>query len=109
VAFTSGISFEVQFAPGLKTALFGKFCFIVLPRYLISCFRSGANLLVSLSFFKITGGEGLFLAVLHGTGTVWMQSLPFSRMADRIIQSAPSAGGKRVGEGSMLTGRFGGE
>mmetsp|Transcript_18182 Transcript_18182/g.33740 ORF Transcript_18182/g.33740 Transcript_18182/m.33740 type:complete len:116 (-) Transcript_18182:588-935(-) len=53
------------------------------------------------------GGEGLFLAVLKGTGTVWMQSLPFSRMADRIIQSAPSAGGRRVGEGSALTGRVG--
>jgi uncharacterized protein (AIM24 family) len=55
------------------------------------------------------GGEGLFLAVLKGTGTIWMQSLPFSRMADRIIQSAPSAGGRRVGEGSALTGRVGGK
>lgn len=55
------------------------------------------------------GGEGLFLAVLKGTGTVWMQSLPFSRMADRIIQSAPSAGGRRVGEGSRLTGGVGGK
>lgn len=54
------------------------------------------------------GGEGMFLAVLKGTGTVWMQSLPFSRMADRIIQSAPSAGGSRVGEGNRLTGGVGG-
>ena len=54
------------------------------------------------------GGEGLFLATLQGSGTVWMQSLPFSRMADRIIQSAPSAGGRRVGEGNRLTGGFGG-
>lgn len=53
------------------------------------------------------GGEGLFLATLQGTGTVWMQSLPFSRLADRIIQSAPSAGGRRTDEGSMLTGRTG--
>lgn len=64
-------------------------------------------------FFKTIhsckGGEGLFLAVLKGTGTVYLQSLPFSRMADRIIQSAPSAGGRRVGEGSALTGRFGGK
>jgi len=52
------------------------------------------------------GGEGLFLAVLKGTGTVWMQSLPFSRMADRIIQSAPSAGGSNVGEGSQLTSQL---
>ena len=57
----------------------------------------------------IAGGEGLFLATLQGTGTVWMQSLPFSRMADRIIQSAPSAGGRRVGEGNRLTGGFGGK
>lgn len=56
----------------------------------------------------IFGGEGLFLATLQGHGTVWMQSLPFSRMADRIVQSAPSAGGKRVGEGNRLTGGFGG-
>jgi len=44
------------------------------------------------------GGEGLFLAVLKGTGTVWMQSLPFSRMADRIVK----ASGKQVGEGSVI-------
>ncbi|QBF84461.1 TIGR00266 family protein [Shewanella maritima] len=36
------------------------------------------------------GGEGLFLATLSGHGTVWLQSLPFSRMADRIIAHAPS-------------------
>lgn len=54
------------------------------------------------------GGEGMFLAVLKGTGTVWMQSLPFSRMADRIVQSAPSLGGSRVGEGNRLTGGVGG-
>ncbi len=48
------------------------------------------------------GGEGLFLATLRGTGTVYLQSLPFSRMADRIIQHAPAAGGSRKGEGSIL-------
>lgn len=50
------------------------------------------------------GGEGLFLATLQGTGTVWMQSMPFSRLADRILAAAPSAGGTRVGEGSILGG-----
>lgn len=50
------------------------------------------------------GGEGLFLATLRGTGTVWLQSLPFSRLADRILANAPSAGGKRTGEGSVLGG-----
>ena len=50
------------------------------------------------------GGEGLFLAVLRGHGTVYLQSLPFSRLADRIIASAPAAGGSSKGEGSMLGG-----
>jgi uncharacterized protein (TIGR00266 family) len=40
------------------------------------------------------GGEGLFLATLKGTGKVWLQSLPFSRLADRVMASAPSHGGK---------------
>ena len=48
------------------------------------------------------GGEGLFLATLKGTGTVYLQSLPFSRMADRIIQHAPSMGGSSKGEGSVF-------
>ncbi|MBD3320797.1 MAG: TIGR00266 family protein [Chitinivibrionales bacterium] len=48
------------------------------------------------------GGEGLFLATVRGKGTVYLQSLPFSRMADRIIRHAPRAGGSRKGEGSVL-------
>ncbi len=52
------------------------------------------------------GGEGLFLATLKGTGTVWIQSLPFSRLADRILAHAPKVGGKSMGEGSVL-GKFG--
>lgn len=52
------------------------------------------------------GGEGLFLATLTGTGLVLLQSLPFSRMADRILAHAPSAGGSSKGEGSIL-GRLG--
>jgi uncharacterized protein (TIGR00266 family) len=52
------------------------------------------------------GGEGLFLATLRGKGLVLLQSLPFSRMADRILSHAPSAGGSRKGEGSIL-GRLG--
>ena len=47
-------------------------------------------------------GEGIFLATLNGTGTVYLQSLPFSRLADRILAHAPSVGGKRKGEGSVL-------
>jgi uncharacterized protein (TIGR00266 family) len=48
------------------------------------------------------GGEGLFLATLRGTGTVWMQSLPFSRLADRIMEHMPKQGGSSRGEGSVL-------
>ena len=48
------------------------------------------------------GGEGLFLATLQGRGKVMLQSLPFSRMADRILEHAPKAGGSRTGEGSIL-------
>lgn len=50
------------------------------------------------------GGEGLFLATLRGHGRVWIQSLPFSRLADRIIAHAPRLSGKDQGEGSMIGG-----
>jgi uncharacterized protein (TIGR00266 family) len=53
---------------------------------------------------SIFGGEGLFFAKLEGPGTVYVQSLPFSRLANRIIASAPKAGGKSRGEGSILGG-----
>jgi len=74
-AFSSGVSYDIQAAGGLKSMFFG--------------------------------GEGIFLATLSGTGVVLLQSLPFSRMADRIIQHAPKAGGDRKGEGSLL-GALGG-
>ena len=47
------------------------------------------------------GGEGVFFAVLRGPGRVWLQSLPFSRLAGRMLQAAPQRGGRR-GEGSVL-------
>jgi uncharacterized protein (AIM24 family) len=50
------------------------------------------------------GGEGLFYAMLTGPGRVWLQSLPFSRMADRIYKAAPAAGGSRREGGSILGG-----
>jgi len=52
----------------------------------------------------IFGGEGLFFATLRGPGHVWLQSLPLSRLANRIVLSAPAAGGARRGEGSILGG-----
>ncbi|HET8656887.1 MAG TPA: TIGR00266 family protein [Longimicrobiaceae bacterium] len=48
------------------------------------------------------GGEGLFFVRMTGPGRVVLQTLPFSRMADRIIAAAPRAGGERKGEGSVL-------
>jgi uncharacterized protein (AIM24 family) len=56
---------------------------------------------IKTAFF---GGEGLFFAVLTGPGRVWIQSLPFSRLAGRIYKSLPRVGGSRKGEGSILGG-----
>jgi len=50
------------------------------------------------------GGEGLFFAALTGPGRAWLQSLPLSRMADRIYKAAPAARGGRREEGSILGG-----
>ncbi len=50
------------------------------------------------------GGEGLFFATLRGPGRIWLQSLPFSRMADRIFAASPKAGGSAREEGSVLGG-----
>lgn len=50
----------------------------------------------------IFGGEGLFYATLRGPGKIWLQSLPLSRLANRIILSAPAAGGRSADQGSLL-------
>ena len=50
------------------------------------------------------GGEGLFFATLRGPGHVWLQSLPFSRMADRIVAASRRTGKGGKGEGSLLGG-----
>lgn len=55
----------------------------------------------------IFGGEGLFLATLKGTGTVWLQSLPFSRLANRILEHAPRAGGSSTEQGGGVMGGIG--
>lgn len=52
----------------------------------------------------VFGGEGLFFATLKGPGIVYIQSLPFSRLAERVWASAPKGGGKDKGEGSILGG-----
>ncbi len=67
VAFQPTVEFDIQFAGGIKSALFG--------------------------------GEGLFFAVLRGPGRVWLQSLPLSRMADRLAAAVPGLrrGGREEG------------
>jgi uncharacterized protein (TIGR00266 family) len=50
----------------------------------------------------IFGGEGIFFAKLTGPGKVWIQSLPFSRLAGRMLQAAPGRGRNAKGEGSLL-------
>ena len=50
------------------------------------------------------GGEGLFFATLRGPGKVWLQSLPFSRLAGRIVAAAPGMGRRGREEGSVLGG-----
>jgi uncharacterized protein (TIGR00266 family) len=63
------------------------------------------------------GGEGLFFARLTGPGTVWLQSLPFSRLASRVFAAAPQMGGRReeaglgglIPAGGVLGGILGGD
>jgi uncharacterized protein (TIGR00266 family) len=50
----------------------------------------------------IFGGEGLFFATLRGPGKVFLQSLPLSRLAQRLVSAAPQSGNPRRGEGSVL-------
>ncbi|MBZ5202227.1 TIGR00266 family protein [Planomicrobium chinense] len=53
------------------------------------------------------GGEGLFFATLRGPGSVWVQSLPFSRLASRVFAAAPqNPAGRSQGEGSITGGLF---
>jgi len=56
---------------------------------------------IKTAFFS---GEGLFYATLTGPGKVWLQSLPLSRLADRIYKAMPSTTGSRKEEGSILGG-----
>ncbi len=50
------------------------------------------------------GGEGLFLASISGHGRVWLQTLPFARLAERVVRNTRSIGGKSTCEGSILGG-----
>src|SRR6185369_8801469 len=70
------------------------------------CAAKGVS--IGIAFTKrfgagLFGGEGLFFATLRGPGRIWLQSLPFSRLAGRIYSAAPQRGGRRE-EGSVLGG-----
>ena len=76
-------------------------CIVALEKSVKFDIRQAGNVKTALF-----GGEGLFFATLHGPGKIWLQSLPFSRLAGRMLQAAPQRGGSR-GEGSIL-GSLGG-
>ncbi len=64
-------------------------------------FQSGIDYDIGMSGglrSMLFGGEGMFLANLRGHGTVWLQSMPLSRLADRILEHAPGIGGAEKGE-----------
>ena len=91
-----GMLTEMQLAPG-QTLRVDTGCLVALQpsvNYDIQ-FVGG----VKTAFF---GGEGLFFATLTGPGHVWLQSLPLSRLADRIGKAIPGIGRGRKGEGSVL-------
>lgn len=97
VAYTPNVSFEIQYVGKIKTALFGG---------------------EGLFFAKLTGGASGGMSHNGSGGTVWLQSLPFSRLASRVFAAAPQRGGSReegsilgaVGGGALLGGGlFGGD
>lgn len=73
----------------------------------IAAFTLGVDFdLISAGSVKsmLFGGEGVFFARLRGPGKVWIQSMPFARLAGRVIAAAMPMGGQNRGEGSVLGG-----
>lgn len=94
----SGTIIEKELAPG-ETLRVDTGCLVAMTKDVIYDIQLAGGIKTSLF-----GGEGLFLTTLTGPGKVWIQSLPFSRLADRIFAAAPKAGGARREEGSLLGG-----
>ena len=91
-----GMLTEMQLAPG-QTLRVDTGCLVALqPSVTYDVQLVGG---VKTALF---GGEGLFFATLTGPGHVWLQSLPLSRLADRIAKAIPGIGRGRKGEGSVL-------
>jgi uncharacterized protein (AIM24 family) len=91
-----GMLTEMQLGPG-ETLRVDTGCLVALQPSVSYDIQLVGN--VKTAFF---GGEGLFFATLTGPGHVWLQSLPLSRMADRIVKAARTGGRKE--EGSVLGG-----
>ena len=91
-----GTIVEKQLSPG-ETLRIDTGCLVAMTRHIDYDIQFVGG--IKTAFF---GGEGLFFATLKGPGTVWIQSIPFSRLADRIYSAAPRITGGRKGEGSVL-------
>jgi uncharacterized protein (AIM24 family) len=89
-----GCVIERQLAPGEELHVDTGCVAAMTPSVEFDVVRAGS--IKSMIF----GGEGVFFAHIRGPGTVWLQSLPFSRLAGRILANAGPAGGRE--EGSML-------
>lgn len=92
-----GTIIKKDLQPG-ETILLDTGCLVAMTKTVDYDIQFAGNIRTALF-----GGEGLALAVLTGPGSVWLQSLPFSRLANRIF-SASKMGGKSKGEGSILGG-----
>ena len=95
-----GTVVERQLSPG-ETLDVDTGCIVAHEKNVQFDIRQAGNVKTALF-----GGEGLFFATLQGPGRIWLQSLPFSRLAGRMLQASPQKGGSR-GEGSIL-GSLGG-
>ncbi|MEM6457282.1 MAG: TIGR00266 family protein [Acidobacteriota bacterium] len=93
-----GAVVERQLAPG-ETLRLDTGCLVAMEQSVAYDIQMVSG--IKTAFF---GGEGLFYAALTGPGKVWIQSLPFSRLAKRVLSAVPQAGGKNRGEGSVLGG-----
>ncbi len=92
-----GTVVERQLQPG-ETIHVDTGCVVAFEHSVDFDIKQAGNIKTSLF-----GGEGLFFATLRGPGHIWLQSLPFSRLAGRMLQAAPQHGGSK-GEGSILGG-----
>jgi uncharacterized protein (TIGR00266 family) len=91
-----GMLTQMQLAPG-ETLRVDTGCLVALQPSVSYDIQFVGS--VKTAFF---GGEGVFFATLTGPGHVWLQSLPLSRLADRIAKAIPGIGRSRKGEGSIL-------